>query len=125
MTLKKTGMSGDPVIDIFVNYRTADARYGAAATYELLADRFERERIFLDNQSMRPGAKYPAELRAALESMRVLLVLIGPRWDEPASEERPAVADREGRGLGAARDPPRAATCCADRSDPARRGFLA
>ena len=71
------------MIDILVDYRTADARYCAAATSKLLADRFERERIFLDNQSMRPGAKYPAELRTALESMRVLLVLIGPRWMSP------------------------------------------
>ena len=34
--------------DIFVNYRSADARFGAAATYELLANRFDRNRIFLD-----------------------------------------------------------------------------
>ncbi len=66
--------------DIFINYRTADAAFGAAATYELLAERFGRDRIFLDNQSLAPGADYPHMLRAALESARVLLVLIGPNW---------------------------------------------
>ncbi|MGH8575156.1 MAG: toll/interleukin-1 receptor domain-containing protein, partial [Gammaproteobacteria bacterium] len=66
--------------DIFVNYRKTDTRFGAAATYELLAGRFGQERIFLDNQSIRPGAVYSRQLREALESMRVLLVLIGPRW---------------------------------------------
>lgn len=66
--------------DIFINYRSVDAKYGAAATYELLAIRFGADRIFLDNQSIGLGTGYPARLRMALESMRVLLVLIGPRW---------------------------------------------
>lgn len=66
--------------DIFVNYRNADARFGAAATYELLVKRFGKERVFLDNQSIGPGSFYPEELYAALESMRVLLVFIGPEW---------------------------------------------
>jgi tetratricopeptide (TPR) repeat protein len=66
--------------EVFINYRSADAAFGAAATYELLAERFGKERIFLDNQSMPPGVVYPQFLRSALESMRVLLVLIGPNW---------------------------------------------
>ena len=66
--------------DIFINYRNADARFGAAATYELLAGRFERSRIFLDNQSMGPGSIYPKQINAALESTRILVVLIGPAW---------------------------------------------
>lgn len=68
------------VFDVFINYRTVDARFGAAATFELLAGRFGRSRVFLDNQSMRPGAVYPERIRAALQSMRVLVVLIGPEW---------------------------------------------
>jgi hypothetical protein len=80
----------DRVFDIFVSYRTMDARFGAAATYELLTHRFGRERVFLDNQSMSPGADYPRSLRDALESMRVLLALIGPTWlaDDPTTPGR-------------------------------------
>lgn len=72
--------------DVFINYRRADMAFGAAATYEMLAERFGRDRVFLDNQSLRPGAAYPRLLRSALESMRVLLVLIGPGWlgEDPA-----------------------------------------
>ncbi|HEX4724180.1 MAG TPA: tetratricopeptide repeat protein [Pseudonocardiaceae bacterium] len=83
--------------DIFVNYRSADARFGAAATYELLANRFDRTRIFLDNQSIGPGGDYPDRLRAALESMRVLLVLIGPRWlaTDPRSPDRLLIHDEQ------------------------------
>lgn len=66
--------------DIFINYRKVDAAFGAAATYELLAERLDKDRIFLDNQSLAPGVNYPRLLRAALESTRVLLVLIGPNW---------------------------------------------
>lgn len=68
------------MFDVFINYRSADARFGAAATFELLSGRFGRSRVFLDNQSMGPGAVYPEQIRAALESMRVLVVLIGPAW---------------------------------------------
>jgi tetratricopeptide (TPR) repeat protein len=78
------------VSDIFVNYRSLDAQFGAAAIYELLANRFDRDRIFLDNHSIEPGAEYPDRIRAALEAMRVLLVLIGPRWlaPDPGSPDR-------------------------------------
>jgi tetratricopeptide (TPR) repeat protein len=68
------------VFEVFINYRTVDARFGAAAIYELLVERFGRSRIFLDNQSMEPGSVYPEQIRVALESMRVLVVLIGPNW---------------------------------------------
>jgi len=81
------------VYDIFLSYRSADTGFGAAATYELLAKRFGPERIFLDNQSMSPGSVYPQSLREALESMRVLLVLIGPEWmaPDPGAPDRPLI----------------------------------
>ena len=81
------------MFEIFVSYRTADARFGAAAIYELLANRFGQERIFLDNQSIPPGSLYPQRLRDALEAMRVLLVLIGPQWLIPdhRSPESPLI----------------------------------
>ncbi|QKV80641.1 toll/interleukin-1 receptor domain-containing protein [Amycolatopsis sp. Hca4] len=74
--------------DIFINYRSRDAKYGAVATYELLAARFGADRVFLDNQSIILGTGYPAQLRLALESMRVLLVLIGPRWLVPDATDQ-------------------------------------
>lgn len=79
------------MFDVFINYRTADARFGAAAAFELLARRFGRSRVFLDNQSMRPGAIYPEQIRSALSSMRVLLVLIGPDWMTGPDAESPPI----------------------------------
>jgi hypothetical protein len=78
------------VSDVLVNYRTADARFGAAATYELLSARLGKERLFLDNQSIPPGTSYVAEIFRVLESIQVLLVLIGPEWlvEDPESPGR-------------------------------------
>lgn len=73
------------------------------ATCELLAERFGRDRVRLDNQSMAPGAGYPAMLRSAPESMRVLLVLIGPEWlsaDPASSQPWVQVAEVRHRHLG-------------------------
>jgi tetratricopeptide (TPR) repeat protein len=68
------------VFEVFVNYRTADTRFGASVAYELLAARFGPDHVFLDHRSMPPGAIYPSDLRAGIEQARVLLVLIGPEW---------------------------------------------
>ncbi|MGH3938623.1 MAG: tetratricopeptide repeat protein [Pseudonocardiaceae bacterium] len=91
------GWESTGVFEIFVNYRTVDARFGAAAAHHFLVGRFGAARVFLDHVSMTPGAVYPAELRAGLEQASVLVVLIGPDWlaREPDSETRRLV-DREG-----------------------------
>ncbi|MEU4742218.1 tetratricopeptide repeat protein [Actinosynnema sp. NPDC023658] len=84
------------MFEVFVNYRTADARFGAAAVYELLAARFGTAHVFLDHRSMDPGAIYPAGLRAGVDQARVLLVLIGPGWlaEDPAASGNRLI-DRE------------------------------
>lgn len=82
--------------EVMVSYRTVDARFGAAATFELLAAHLGRDRLFLDNQSIPPGAEYVSELTRALESISVLLVLIGPAWlaEDPGTPGR-LLLDRE------------------------------
>ncbi|MGW0825743.1 tetratricopeptide repeat protein [Streptomyces sp. NPDC002845] len=88
-------MVSDDGVDVFVNYRTADAGHGAAACYELLSPAFGEGRVFRDCVSMLPGQLYPEAIRQALEETRVLLVLIGPDWfaEEPGSGRR--LVDRE------------------------------
>ncbi|MFC4034336.1 tetratricopeptide repeat protein [Streptomyces polygonati] len=87
----------DIPVDVFVNYRTLDARYGAAACYELLAEAFGAERVFRDCVTMLPGEVYPAAIRLGLEQSRVLLVLIGPDWlaADPAATDGGRLVDRE------------------------------
>jgi hypothetical protein len=87
----------DIPVDVFVNYRTLDARYGAAACYELLAEAFGGERVFRDCVSMLPGEVCPAAIRLGLEQSRVLLVLIGPDWlaADPSATDCGRLVDRE------------------------------
>jgi tetratricopeptide (TPR) repeat protein len=79
------------LLSVFVNYRTRDAKFGAAACYERLADHFGAQRVFRDCVSMLPGAVYPREIREALERAEVLLVLIGPEWMATDEDGRPLI----------------------------------
>ncbi len=83
------------MIDVFVNYRTADARFGAASAYAELSRHFGDDRVFLDSQMIRPGEVYPDRIRDVLEQARVLVVLIGPEWlcVEPGTVRR--LVDRD------------------------------
>jgi WD40 repeat protein len=82
--------------DVFVSYRTVDARFGAAAAYDSLADRFGVDRVFLDHASMGPGEPYPASIRAALDQVRVLVVLIGPEWLSTQADTGVRLVDQTG-----------------------------
>lgn len=66
--------------EVFINYRTTDARFGAAACYELLTAYFGSGRVFRDCVSMAPGEVYPTAVAEALDRAIVLIVLIGPAW---------------------------------------------
>jgi TIR domain len=83
------------VFDVFVSYRTDDARFGAASAYERLADRFGGDRIFLDHVSLGPGDVYPASIRAAVEQARVMVVLIGHEWFGADHDIEVRLIDRE------------------------------
>ncbi|WP_169811519.1 tetratricopeptide repeat protein [Nocardia harenae] len=83
------------MFDIFVSYRTVDLRFGAAEVRRYLQGRFG-DRVFLDHESMRGGEVYPDSLRSALEQIRVLVVLIGPRWSTPDPDTGLRPVDRRG-----------------------------
>ncbi len=68
------------VAEVFVSYRTADARYQAADLADRLGAVFGAERVFRDADSLVPGRLWSAELEGALAQARVLVVLVGPGW---------------------------------------------
>ena len=80
---------------MFVNYRTVDVRFGAVNAYDGLVRRFGADRVFLDQVAMSPGEVYPESIRAALDQVRVLVVLIGRAWlaEDPSTGAR--LIDRE------------------------------
>ena len=76
---------------IFLNYRSVDDAYAAAAISTSLVEHFGRECVFRDCDSMIPGTVYPAEIRSALERCVLLISVIGPRWlnaDDGAGHRR-------------------------------------
>lgn len=83
------------VFDVFVSYRTADQRFGAAIAHAALARRFGSDRVFLDHVAIGPGEEYPASIRAALDQAQVLVVLMGPTWLHAEPDTGVRLIDRD------------------------------
>jgi TIR domain len=65
---------------IFVSYRRADASGEAGRIYDRLIERFGREQIFMDVDSIRLGENFAEAIERAVNVCRVLLAIIGPSW---------------------------------------------
>jgi phosphonate transport system permease protein len=83
---------------VFISYRRSDEREAAVRIGEGLAARFGRRHVFIDIDSLLPGARYDDSLLKALDNTDVLVAVIGPRWKEimaerSASHERDYVLD--------------------------------
>ncbi len=71
---------------LFINYRrTVDGKLTKSSSdanrlYDKLTQRFGKQQIFLDQQSIGEGVPFPAEIKRRLEQSKVLLVLIGEDW---------------------------------------------
>jgi hypothetical protein len=73
---------------IFVNYRREDASGYAGRLYEWLSDRFGRDRVFRDINTIEPGADFVAAIENGVASCEVILVVIGRQWLGCASDGR-------------------------------------
>ena len=73
---------------VFISYRRSDASAYARLLYQELT-RAEGIDVFMDVDSIAPGADFVEEVRRALERCDVTLAVIGPRWL--------TVKDRRGR----------------------------
>jgi hypothetical protein len=65
---------------IFINYRREDAAGHAGRMYDILAERFGKDRLFMDVDTIDPGEDFGEAIDRAVGSSRVLIVLIGRRW---------------------------------------------
>jgi hypothetical protein len=65
---------------IFLSYRRDDTAGEAGRLAEHLARRFGQDRVFLDIDTIAPGADFTSELEHALVGTTVVLVIIGRRW---------------------------------------------
>ena len=74
---------------VFISYRRSDAGPYARLLQVRLGQHLPGTPVFMDLDSIEAGADFAEAIKAALESCRVLIALIGPKWL--------TVSDAEGR----------------------------
>jgi hypothetical protein len=67
---------------IFVSYRRSDTADIVGRLYEHLVQRFGKEAVFKDVDTLTPGLDFREELSAALAQCQIVLAVIGPNWQE-------------------------------------------
>ena len=65
---------------IFINYRRQDSEGYVGRLYDHLTQHFEQQDIFMDVDSIPPGADFVETLEEAVASCDVLIAMIGPQW---------------------------------------------
>jgi TIR domain len=65
---------------VFISYRRTDSDYPAGWLFERLAERFGRDRVFKDVDSLQPGDDFAEVITAAASSCSALVAVIGERW---------------------------------------------
>jgi uracil-DNA glycosylase family 4 len=65
---------------IFINYRRLDSEGYVGRLYDHLTRHFEPGDVFMDVDSIPPGADFVAELEKAVANCDVFIAVIGPQW---------------------------------------------
>jgi hypothetical protein len=65
---------------VFISYRRDDTGGEAGRIYDRLVERFGRQLVFRDVDSLEPGRDFVDTILAAISSTDVLLAVMGPRW---------------------------------------------
>ena len=96
---------------IFISYRREDSAGDAGRLADHLNQRFGSASVFLDIDTIDPGADFERVLTSSLQETAAMLVVIGPRWtalakadgsrrlDDPADYVRREVAAALGRDI--------------------------
>jgi len=66
--------------NIFISYRREDSAGYAQAVYSRLAQHFSKDRIFMDVDTIAPGADFERAIETAVSECEVLVAVIGKRW---------------------------------------------
>lgn len=67
---------------IFINYRRDDSKSEARLLYHALEDRFPRDEIVFDIDTIPPGVDIREYLDGAVSACDVFIALVGPKWQE-------------------------------------------
>ena len=77
---------------IFINYRRQDSEGYVGRLYDHLVQQFDTDNIFMDVNSIEPGADFVTTLEEAVAVCDVFLAMIGPQWLHIADSEGQAAA---------------------------------
>ena len=67
---------------IFINYRREDTQQDADALYDFLEKKVGRKQVFMDIDTISPGENFIEVVKERLQDADVILMLIGPEWEE-------------------------------------------
>ncbi|MGH3014921.1 MAG: toll/interleukin-1 receptor domain-containing protein, partial [Gaiellaceae bacterium] len=70
-----------------MSYRREDAPAYAGRLYDQLAERFGDENVFMDVDTIEPGADFVARIEDAVSSAAALLVVVGRGWVDAKDDE--------------------------------------
>jgi hypothetical protein len=73
---------------IFICYRRADEPFAAALMASILEDAVGGDEVFLDTLYLGQRGPFTSALIAAVRNCRIVLAVVGPRWDNPANLAR-------------------------------------
>ena len=72
--------------DIFLSYRRQDSQSATGRLADRLEAHFGPQRVFRDHESIVAGEDFAEAIRRAVTTSTVLLVIVGPRWLNAATE---------------------------------------
>ncbi len=65
---------------VFISYRRDDGPENAQLLAQHLKRNFGEDSVFLDTSRLKPGGNFPSDLKQAVKSAKIMIVLIGPNW---------------------------------------------
>lgn len=65
---------------IFISYRRADSTSEAGRLYGSIVKALDEKSVFMDTSSINVGTEWAQELKDALQSAQIVIVVIGPDW---------------------------------------------
>jgi hypothetical protein len=72
--------STEQVPGIFISYRREDTAGHAGRLYDRLAGHFGERRVFMDIDSIDPGADFVDAIEQSLSGCGAMIAVIGPHW---------------------------------------------
>ncbi|MCX7010592.1 MAG: toll/interleukin-1 receptor domain-containing protein, partial [Kiritimatiellaeota bacterium] len=79
-------MAGGPAV--FICYRREDSADVVGRIYDRLVERFGRDAVFKDVDSIPLGVDFREHLRDSISRFGVILVVIGAKWLSPEGSQR-------------------------------------